>query len=151
MALIQIGNPTVTIYAWGVLNTFRTRLFRVDWVALATANGKRCEWAGYERRRKAEHGGVGTPHSRDASEMVIGSSADEVGTFYWRSRARRLVGSVTRRRGGSSAHPTHQWERPRNRSHVAVRDRTTKPSWEPDAQAGLMRIPAFLPQRFFLK
>ena len=31
---------------------------------------KRCEWAGDERRRKAEHGGVGTPHSRGASGMV---------------------------------------------------------------------------------
>ena len=64
---------------------------------------KRCEWAGDERRRKAEHGGVG-PHSRGASEMAIGSGADEVGSFSWRSRARRLVGSVTRRRGGSAAH-----------------------------------------------
>ena len=36
--------------------------------------------------------------------MVIGSGAGEVGSFSWRSRARRLVGSVTRRRGGSSAH-----------------------------------------------
>ena len=51
-----------------------------------------------------EHGGVGTPHSRGASGMAIGSGAGEVGSFYWRSRARRFVGSVTRRRGGSSAH-----------------------------------------------
>ena len=51
-----------------------------------------------------EHGGVGTPHSRGASGMAIGSGAGEVGSFSWRSRARRLVGSVTRRRGGSSAH-----------------------------------------------
>ena len=51
-----------------------------------------------------EHGGVGTPHSRGASGIVIGSGAGEVGSFSWRSRARRLVGSVTRRRGGSSAH-----------------------------------------------
>ena len=66
---------------------------------------KRCEWAGDERRRqKADHGGVGTPQSRGASGMVIGSGAGEVGPFSWRSRARRLVGSVTRRRGGSSAH-----------------------------------------------
>ena len=66
---------------------------------------KRCEWTGDERRRKAEHGGVGTPHSRGASGMVIGSGAGEVGSFSWRSRSRRLVdSSVTRRRGGSSAH-----------------------------------------------
>ena len=65
---------------------------------------KRCKWAGDERRRKVEHGGVGKPHSRGASGMVIGSGADEVGKFSWRLRARRLVGSVTRRRGGLSAH-----------------------------------------------
>ena len=65
---------------------------------------KRCEWAGDERRQKADHGGVGTPQSRGASGMAIGSGAGEVGSFSWRSRARRLVGSVTRRRGGSSAH-----------------------------------------------
>ena len=65
---------------------------------------KRCEWAGDDRRRKAEHGGVGTPHPRGASGMVIGSDVGKVGSFSWRSRARRLVGSMTRRRGGSSAH-----------------------------------------------
>ena len=65
---------------------------------------RRCEWAGDERRQKAEHGGVGKPHSRGASGMAIGSGAGEVGSFSWRSRARWLVGSVTRRRGGSSAH-----------------------------------------------
>ena len=77
-----------------------------------------------------EHGGVGTPHSRGASGMVIGSDAGEVGSFAWRSRARRLV----RRLGDSAAWrligSPAQWERPRNRSHVAVRDRTTKSSWE---------------------
>ena len=50
-----------------------------------------------------EHGGVGTPHSRGGSGMVTGAGAGEVGSFSWCSRA-RLVGSVTRRRGGSSAH-----------------------------------------------
>ena len=64
---------------------------------------ERCEWAGDGRGRKAEHGGVG-PHSRGASGMAFASGAGEVGSFSWRSRARRLVGSVTRRRGGSSAH-----------------------------------------------
>ena len=87
---------------------------------------KRCEWAGDERRRKAEHGGVG-PHSRGASEMAIGSGAGEVGSFSWRSRARRLAVSVA------------QLERPRNRSRAAARDRTTKPSW------GLM--PSMMPRR----
>ena len=55
---------------------------------------KHCEWAGDERRQKVDHGGVGTPQSRGASGMVIGSGAGEVGSFSWRSRARRLVGSV---------------------------------------------------------
>ena len=64
---------------------------------------KRCEWAGDERRQKADHGGVGTPQSRGASGMVIGSGAGEVGSFSWRPRARRLVGSVTRRLAGSPA------------------------------------------------
>ena len=112
---------------------------------------QRCEWASDEMRRKAEHGGVGTPHSRGASGLVIAFGTDEVGSFSWRSCAqlRRLVGSATRRRGGSSAHrPSGEdaWERPRNRSHVTVRDRrTTKPSWGSDTQAGLMRIPVFFP------
>ena len=60
-----------------------------------------------------------------------------------RSAARRLGDSAARRLVGSPA----QWERPRNRSHVAAHDRTTKPSWGADAQAGLMRIPAFLPRK----
>ena len=47
------------------------------------------------------HGGAGTPHSRGAPGMVIGSGADEVGSVSWRSNARRLVGSVTR--GGMAA------------------------------------------------
>ena len=67
------------------------------WVVLATANGQVREWAGDERRRKAEHGGIGTPYSRGASGTVIGYGADEVGSFFWRSRAPRFVGSVTRR------------------------------------------------------
>ena len=59
--------------------------------------GGRCfEWAGDERRRKAEHGGVGTPHLRGASGMVIGPGPGEVGTFSWHLLARRrLVGSVS--------------------------------------------------------
>ena len=70
---------------------------------------KRCEWAGDERRQKADHGGVGTPQSRGASGMAIGPGAGEVGSFSWRSRARRLVGSVigdsaARRLVGPPAH-----------------------------------------------
>ena len=44
----------------------------------------------------ADHGVVGTPQSRGASGMAIGSGVDEVGSFSWRSRARRLVGSVVK-------------------------------------------------------
>ena len=61
---------------------------------------KRFEWAGDERRQKAEHGGVGTPHSHSASGMAIGSGAGKAGSVSWRSRARRLVGSVARRPSG---------------------------------------------------
>ena len=80
------------------------RLRLQTWVALATANGRTCEWAGDERRRKVEHGGVGTPHSRGAPGTVLGIGVVEVGSFFWCSRVRRLVGSVTRRLGGPSAH-----------------------------------------------
>ena len=91
-----------------------------------------CEWAGDDRRRKAEHGGgVGTPHSHGASGMVIGSGAGEVGSVSWRSRARRLVGSVARLRGGSPAHrpswrdgetpePESRRRQPRKRKKIAV-------------------------------
>ena len=64
-----------------------------------------------------------------------------------RSAARRLGDSAARRLVGSQA----QWERPRNRSHVAARDRTTKPSWGSDAQAELRRVPAFLSMEVSLK
>ena len=156
----------------------------VGLVAVASANpggSGHCKWPSVvsgratRGRRKAEHGGVGTPHSHGAPGLVLGSGAGEVGTFSWRSRARRLVGSLTGPVGDddelhyknlpmlclwqalASTQKTKenqapaQWERPRNRSHVAVRDRTTKPSWVSDAQAGLIRIPASLPQEAILK
>ena len=84
---------------------------------------KRCEWAGDERRQKADHGGVGTPQSRGASEMVIlGAVRARWARFSWRSRARRLVGSVTRRRGGSSAHrPSAVGETPEPESRRSAR------------------------------
>ena len=59
---------------------------------------------GDERRRRAEHGGVGTPHSRCASGKALGASADKAASFSWRLWARRFVCSVTRRRGGPPAH-----------------------------------------------
>ena len=73
------------------------------WVALATANGQARERASDERRRKAERGGVGTPHSLGASVIVLGVSMNELSSIAWRSRALRLVGSVIRRLGAPSA------------------------------------------------
>ena len=51
---------------------------------------KHCESPGDERRRKAEHGGVGAPYPRGASGMVVRSGAGEVGSV---SGARALGGS----------------------------------------------------------
>ena len=111
---------------------------------------KRCEWAGDERRRKAEHGGVGTPHSRGATGMVIGSGVrcGRGGLVFLlalaRSAARRLGDSAAWRLVGSLA----QWERPRNRSHVAARDRTIKPSWGAGVLAGRCEFRPFVTGRF---
>ena len=69
-----------------------------------------------ERRRRAEHGGVGTPHWRGAPGKALEASADKAASFSWRSRARRLVGLVSRRRGGPrwpAGSPPAQWQRPR--------------------------------------
>ena len=56
------------------------------------------------RRRKAEHGGTGTSHSRTAPGTIRAISLDKAGLFSWRLRARRFAGPVTRRRGGPPAH-----------------------------------------------
>ena len=124
------------------------RLRLQTWVALASGHllrmVKRCKWVGDERRRKAENGGVGTSHSRGVSGMVIGFRCGRGGLVLLalaRSAARRLGDSAAWRLVGSPI----QWEKPRNRSHAAACDRTTKPSWGSDTQAGLMRTPAFLP------
>ena len=50
------------------------------------------------------HGGTGTSHSRTAPGTICAISVDKAGLFSWRLRARRFVGSVTRRRGGPPAH-----------------------------------------------
>ena len=50
-----------------------------------------------------EHGGTGSSHSRIAPGTVRVIGADEVSLVSWHLRARRLVGSTTRRLGGSSA------------------------------------------------
>ena len=73
------------------------------WVALATANGQARQRVSDERRRKAERGGVGTPHSRGVSGTVRGASVNELCSLSWRSRGWRLVGSVIRRLDGLSA------------------------------------------------
>ena len=59
--------------------------------------------ATYERRRKAEHGGTRTFHSRTAPGTICAISVDKAGLFSWRLWARRFVCSVTRRRGGPRA------------------------------------------------
>ena len=62
--------------------------------------------------RGGDHGRVGTPHARDASGIVLGVSVDETSSIFFRLRARRLVGSVTRRRGGPLAHQPSGREAP---------------------------------------
>ena len=80
------------------------RLRVKTWVALATANGQACEQESDERRRKSKHGGTGTSHSRTAPGTIRAIGVDKAGLLSWRLRARRFVGSVTRRRGGPPAH-----------------------------------------------
>ena len=77
------------------------RLHLQIWVALATANGQARKRASDERRRKAECGGVGTPHSRGVPETVLGISVDELGSISWHSRAWWLVSSVIRLLGSA--------------------------------------------------
>ena len=88
----------------------------------------------------AEHGGVGTPHPRGApgTDLVLG--VGEVGSFFWRSRARRLVGAMTRRRGGSSAHrPSGETPEPESRRSARSDHQThpaaTSSSWSADTRA----------------
>ena len=104
----------------------------------ATRGGERRNTAVSGHRIRAVHLGwpLGPVRARWARLLALARSAP-----------RRLGGSVAWRLVGSPA----QWERPRNQSHVAVRDRTTKPSWGSDAQAGLMWIPAFSPEEVSLK
>ena len=102
------------------------------------------EWAtsgGAERRNTAayEHA-----ISLGAFRTVLGVGVDEAGSISWRSCTRRLVNLAAQRLVGPSAH------RPSGRgpgSGFALERRiappTTKPSWGSDAQAELMRIPAF--------
>ena len=119
------------------------------WVALESLwplrmATRRCEWTGDdrggERRNTAASGhriravrlewSLGPVRARWArfpgARALGGSSAR------WLSAAWRLVGSPA------------QWERARNRSHVAARDRTIKPSWGADVQAELIRIQFFV-------
>ena len=88
---------------------------------------QRCEWAGDdERRRKAEPGGVGTPHSRGASGMVIGSVfLAHCARARWarfpgalalvRSAARRLGDSAAWRLVGSPDPPVGKTPEPESR------------------------------------
>ena len=126
------------------------RLRLQTWVALATANGQAL-WVG-GRREEAKGG---TRRRRAAFARCIwdghwvrcGRGGLVFLALARSAAARRLGDSAARRLVGSPA----QWKRPRNRSHVAARDRTTKPSWGLDAQAGLVRLPAFLPMEVSVK
>ena len=97
-----------------------------------------------ERRRKAEHGGTGTSHSRTAPGTIRAISVDKAGLFSWRLHARRFVGSVTQRRGGPLAHrPPAQWRRPRMWICVGPRDR---PEASPSSTSG-GRMGGFLDEK----
>ena len=133
------------------------RLRLKTWVALAT----NFEWAGVVSGR-AMRGGERRNTAASGNRIRAVRLESGIWNGHWvrcgrgglvflalaRSAARRrLGGSAARRLVGSPA----QWERPRNRSHVAARDRTTKPSWESDAQVELRRVPAFLSMEVSLK
>ena len=53
--------------------------------------------------RGGEHGGIGTPHARGASGEILGVGSEEVSSISFCLRARWLVSSLTRRRGGPPA------------------------------------------------
>ena len=53
--------------------------------------------------RGGEHGGIGTPHARGASGEVLGVGSEEASSISFCLRARWLVSSLTRRRGGPPA------------------------------------------------
>ena len=109
--------------------------------------------------RGGEHGGVGTPHARGgASGMVLGVGVDEASSISFRLRARRLVGSVTRRRVGPLAHqPTSargQWQRPRMPDEGVrqrTRDRIAKPRWRWVRIGHAKRTPEFAAWEMRLK
>ena len=131
----------------------RVRLRPRNWVALATTNGQACERVGGEWSRKAEHGGVWT--CRFAGCV---SNCPCLGSV-WTRRTRfpgacAIGGSSTWRLGGLSGRFSSpaQWQRPRKKWICArAPHRATKPTWGSDAQAGLMRIPAFCSQEVSLK
>ena len=79
--------------------------------------------------RGGDHGRVGTPHARGAFEIALGVGVDEASSISFRLRARRLVGSVTRRRGGPAAGSPAQWQRPRMQGCVRTRNRIAKSRW----------------------
>ena len=53
--------------------------------------------------RGGEHGGIGTPHARGASGEILGVGSEEASSISFYLRARWLVSSLTRRRGGPPA------------------------------------------------
>ena len=84
--------------------TSSTALATVLSLRMAKRVSKRAARGGERQSFKAKHGGTGTSHSRTAPGTIRAISVNKVGLFSWRLRARRVVGSGTRRRGGAPAH-----------------------------------------------
>ena len=89
------------------------RLRVQTWMALmATANGQAREEESDERRRKAEHGGTGTSHSRTAPGTIRAISVDKAGLVFL-----ALAGPAVRRLGDSAprwpAVSPAQWQYPK--------------------------------------
>ena len=101
----------------------------------ATRGGERRNTAAYDK-----------DISLGVCRAILGVSVNDAGSIFWCARARRLVYSAAQwaRRAVSSL---AQWQRPRMWIYVAAPHRAIKPSWGCDAQAELMRIPAFPPHK----
>ena len=100
------------------------RLHLQIWVAPATANGQARERASDERGRKAERGGVGTPHSLWRVWNRPWDQRERAGLSFL-----ALAGLVTHRLGDSAAwQPVGspaQWQTPGKWGCVGTRDRAT--------------------------
>ena len=122
--------------------------------AVASANlggSGHCEWPsivsgratrGGERRNTALSGHRSCEARLKRTFCSVWTRWDSV---CWRSRARRLVGSVTRRRGGSSAHRPSGRDPGTGVTPPAARDRSNKPSRQRLRLVGLQKPTRFFP------